>query len=63
MSQMKLSKYLSRPGAAAKLALAVGVSHTSVQRWRDGESVPRKHHMAAIVAVTKGRVRVRDFYE
>lgn len=49
-------------GAAAELARRVGVSHTTVQRWRDGGSIPRKKHMQRLVRACGGVVTPADFY-
>ena len=61
---MKLAVFLEKegPGSLARLARAVGVKHTSVQRWRDEKSVPRPGHMRALKRESRGKVTERDFY-
>lgn len=48
--RMDLPTFLARRGAIASLATALGVTHTTVMRWRDGR-VPVEH-LSGVSAAT-----------
>jgi DNA-binding transcriptional regulator YdaS (Cro superfamily) len=59
---MTLSTFISqRRGAAADLARALGVNHSTVLRWASGEHAPSLKMCAAISKATGGAVTAADF--
>jgi DNA-binding transcriptional regulator YdaS (Cro superfamily) len=59
---MQLSRLLKKRGAASKLAEKLGVSPSTVTRWRDGACLPDQGHMHLIQEATGGKVKPADFY-
>jgi hypothetical protein len=61
---MNFAAYLRKMGhgALANIARDVGVSHTTVQRWRDGRAVPHKARLAKVIRACGGNVRLTDFH-
>lgn len=59
---MKLDEYLKSTGTGEEVfARRLRCSVHAVRKWRYGQRVPRPQIMAAIMAVTLGRVRADDF--
>jgi DNA-binding transcriptional regulator YdaS (Cro superfamily) len=56
---MTLSDYLSKPGiSAVGIARQLGISHTTVLRWRDGQVPPeRVGDLARITGLTPADLR------
>lgn len=61
---MKLNEYLKQPDSQDEetFAAEVGVSVSSVRKWRYGDRFPRQHHHAKITAATGGKVTPNDFF-
>jgi post-segregation antitoxin (ccd killing protein) len=61
---MRLDEYLRRSGMTLEqFGRKVGVSHSTVQRWRVGKSTPRDRGvMQAVVRASGGAVRAEDFF-
>jgi len=64
-SHMKLSDFLARSGTTLEaFGTAIGVSHSTVQRWATGQSRPRGHKaMEAVAKATRGAVTAADFFD
>lgn len=61
---MKLSDYLVREGLSqAAFAYTIGVSQQAVERYANGERIPRSEIMLKIKAATAGAVTADDFYQ
>lgn len=59
---MTLSEFLSERGLTdERFAQSVGVSRTTVLRWRNG-LIPERETMSRIVEATDGEVTPNDFY-
>ena len=59
---MTLSEFLSERGLTdERFAQSVGVTRTTVLRWRNG-LLPERDTMARIVEATDGAVTPNDFY-
>ena len=59
---MTLSEFLSERGLTdERFAQSVGVSRTTVLRWRNG-LIPERETMTRIVEATDGEVTPNDFY-
>ncbi len=54
-----IKKVIRILGSAAKLARAIGVSHTAIQFWRDGQQVPPAR-VIDIVRLSQGAVSPYD---
>jgi transcriptional regulator with XRE-family HTH domain len=59
---MKLSKWLqTKKVTMTEFASEVGVTHSAVWRWCNGESFPMLDNLRAIRKATKGQVKAVDF--
>ncbi|WP_150524002.1 helix-turn-helix domain-containing protein [Roseibium sediminis] len=60
---MKLSDYLATEGQShAQFGERVGVSQAAINRYANGERIPRAEIMAKIEEVTGGQVTAVDHY-
>lgn len=53
---MKLADWVDEMGGVCSTARALGVSHTIVRHWRDGDSLPRPIHLWKIITKSDRRV-------
>jgi len=62
---MKLGDYLAQTGTTLEaFGTAIGVSHSTVQRWATGQTRPRgKKAMEAVAKATRGVVTAADFFD
>tara|TARA_R100000781_G_scaffold22955_1_gene16961 strand:- start:53 stop:298 length:246 start_codon:yes stop_codon:yes gene_type:complete len=68
-ANMTLSEWKTLKNIQTLTALAnkLGVNNSKnparlVQRWLDGSSYPRKHHLDIIFKATNGKVTANDFF-
>ena len=58
-----LAEFLDRSGqSATAFAAKVGVTHSAVVKWLQGESIPLRDNMDRIVEVTGGAIGPAHFY-
>lgn len=61
---MRLSDWMKAHDYSPTLfAARIGVTYETVRRYCNGDRIPRSAPMQKIVALTKGRVTAKDFYE
>lgn len=60
---MTLKQWMTETGRTLEFVSdETGASISTVSRWKENLSVPRRGAMAKIVAMTKGAVRPESFY-
>ena len=60
---MQVKTWLEINGLTNEMfGVLVDADHSTVSRWKDGLRIPRPKQMNRIVKVTKGQVKVQDFY-
>lgn len=61
---MKLAKYLHDKGITQEtFAESLGAGQQSVSKWVRGDAVPRAETIGAIDRLTKGAVRLADWFD
>lgn len=58
---MRLSEYLATKDLTPKqFAKRLGVNHTTVYRWLNGDTIPTRENLKGIMSVTEGEVDFSD---
>lgn len=61
---MKLSRYLTKHHIRSEdFANRIGMSVSSVEKYRRGVKIPRPDVVSRIRKATRGRVKAQDWYE
>ncbi len=59
---MRLNAYLEKHDISPyAFAERLNVDRSTVFRWLEGKSMPRKRHLRAIARETRGKVQANDF--